>query len=259
MSRTLVVIHLYYPQLWKELLGCVRSIDGEKDVVVTHGDESAVAEARRDLPEARFIRCENRGFDVWPFLFALQQVRMSDYGLVVKLHTKRDIDFGYDFKFNGHHFNGPTWRERLVSFCATPRAWARTKRELLRPGVGMVADRHVIVGRRDVRYDHAERAYDAALAEINALGGHPVAPQEGRFVAGTMFAAKTEPLKFLLRRGFTAGMFPTSEHVRISDCQYAHVVERMLGLAVGACGQRIVAANGFMAALRAVLSGKEVR
>ena len=71
MFRTLVVIHLYYPQLWKELLECVWSIDGEKDVLVTYGDESAVAEARRDLPEARFIRCENRGFDVWPFLFAL--------------------------------------------------------------------------------------------------------------------------------------------------------------------------------------------
>ena len=259
MFRTLVVIHLYYPQLWKGLLECVRSIDGDKDVVVTYADESAVAEARRDLPAARFLLCENRGFDVWPFLFALQQVRLSDYALVVKLHTKRDIDFGYDFKFNGYHFNGPTWRNRLLSFCATSRAWARTKRELLRPGVGMAADRHVIVGRRDVRYDHAERAYDAALAEINALGGRPVGSAEGRFVAGTMFAAKTEPLKFLLKRSFAAEMFPLSEHVKISDCQYAHVVERMLGLAVGACGQRIAAANGLMANLRTLLSGGGMR
>ena len=259
MSRTLVVIHLYYPQLWKELLECVRSIDGEKDVIVTFADEAAVAEARRDLPEARFLLCENRGFDVWPFLFALHQVRLPDYALVVKLHTKRDIDFGFDFKFNGCHFNGPTWRERLLSFCATPRAWARTKRELLRPGVGMAADRHVVVGRCHVRYDHAERAYDAALAEINALGGRQVDSSAGRFVAGTMFAAKPEPLEFLLKRNFTAEMFPTSAHIEISDCQYAHVVERMMGLAVGACGQRIVAANGLMANLRTLFPGGETR
>ena len=123
----------------------------------------------------------------------------------------------------------------------------------------MAADRHVIVGRRDVRYDHAERAYDVALAEINALGGRLIAPQEGRFVAGTMFAAKPEPLAFLLKRNFTAELFPASAHVEISDCQYAHVVERMLGLAVGACGQRIVAANGLMANLRTLLSGRGAR
>lgn len=257
MSRTLVVIHLYYPQLWKELLECVRSIDGDKDVVVTYADESAVDAARRDLPAARFLLCENRGFDVWPFLFALQQVDLDSYSMVVKLHTKRNIDFGYDFKFNGYHFNGPTWRERLISFCATPQAWARTKRVLRYPGIGMAADRHVIVGRRHVRYDHAERAYDAALAEINALGGRPVGSSAGRFVAGTMFAAKPEALKLLLRRDFKPEMFPVSEHVKISDCQYAHVVERMMGLAVGSCGQRIAAANGIRAHLQTLFGGCE--
>ena len=118
----------------------------------------------------------------------------------------------------------------------------------------MAADRRVIVGRRDVRYDHAERAYDEALEEVNALGGRSVASLAGRFVAGTMFAAKPQVVEFLLKRRFVPEMFPVSEHVKVSDCQYAHVVERMIGLAVGACGLRIAAATGFSANLRTLFA-----
>ena len=40
--KTLVVAHVYYPQLWPELAACVRNIDGGRDLVITYVDEATV-------------------------------------------------------------------------------------------------------------------------------------------------------------------------------------------------------------------------
>jgi len=65
-----------------------------------------------------------------------------------------------------------------------------------------------------------------------------------QYVSGTMFAARPEPLRFLLKRGFYADRFDVSGHERDGTMLYAHVVENLLGLAVSAVGMRIVAFNG---------------
>ena len=81
--KTLVVVHVYYPQLWSELAACVRNSDGERDLVVTYVDEAAVQGVRRDFPEARFLKCENRGYDIWPFIAALQSSALAAYDSIV--------------------------------------------------------------------------------------------------------------------------------------------------------------------------------
>jgi len=244
MLKVLVVAHVFYPEHWKELLACIHNLGPAADVLVTFVDEAAVAEARRDLPHARFLLCENRGFDVWPFLRAVQEAGLAKYDLVVKLHTKRDIDPKLRFRFNKLRFDGPAWRERLLAFCRTPEAWRRTLRRFEDPSVGMVAERDVIVRRRDVTRADAVLAFDAALREVFALGGCPVSARGGQFVAGTMFAVRSDVLRFLLAHGFRSEEFVPSAHVKVEDLEYAHVVERMFGLAVSACGQRVVAFNG---------------
>lgn len=239
--KTAVIAHVFYPEMWPELAECIRSIGGARDVIVTYVDPSSVEAARRDFPDASFIECENRGFDVWPFLKALAGLRLRDYDAVVKLHTKRDIDFGFDCRFNGCDFNGPNWRNRLLAFCRTPDAWRKTCATLSRRGVGMVADADLIVRRRDVPRDDSKMAFDRAMEELEGFGGRPVATAKAQFVAGTMFAVRPEPLEFLLKRGFDAGMFAPSAHVEVNDMEYAHVVERLFGFAVQACGLRIAA------------------
>ena len=104
--KTLVAVHVYYPQLWSELAACVRNIDGACDLVVTYVDEAAVQGARRDFPEARFLKCENRGYDIWPFVAALQASDLSAYDAIVKLHTKRDVESDITFG------RGSTWLGR---------------------------------------------------------------------------------------------------------------------------------------------------
>lgn len=239
--KTAVIAHVFYPEMWPELAECIRNIDGERDVLFTFVDAAAVAAARRDFPDARFVECENRGFDVWPFLKALGCLRLDDYDAIVKLHTKRDIAFGFDCRFNGCDFNGPNWRNRLLAFCRTPEAWRRTRATLRRRGVGMVADADLIVRRRDVPRDDSKIAFDRALAEMAQFGGRPLDGAGAQFVAGTMFAVRPEPLALLMKRGFGAEMFAPSAHVKVDDMEYAHLVERMFGFAVAACGLRIEA------------------
>ena len=239
--KTAVVAHVFYPEMWPELAGCIRNIGGESDLTVTYVDPAAVLEARRDFPGARFVECENRGFDVWPFLKALEGLRLRDFDAIVKLHTKRDIKFDFDCHFNGCDFNGPNWRNRLLAFCRTPEAWSRTCRTLSRRDVGMTADADLIVRRRDVPRADSKAAFDAAAAEAARHCGFRVDPRRGQFVAGTMFAAKPEPLELLMKAGFQAEMFAPSAHVKVDEMEYAHVVERLFGFAVSACGLRIEA------------------
>ena len=238
--KTLVIAHVFYPQLWPELAACIRNL-GDCDLTVTYVDEASVADARRDFPHARFLLCENRGYDIWPFLKALQSVDLSAYDLVVKLHTKRDIICEKRNVVGHTLLNGAAWREHLLAFVKTPEAWARTLAKFGDPKVGMVADRHVIFLRRDALKEMYCASFDEAVRRLNAEWGIP-ARRGGRFVGGTMFAVRAAILARLLSRPFASEMFGVSGgHDKET---FAHVIERMFGLVVGGLGYRVVAFNG---------------
>lgn len=238
--KILVVAHVFYPQLWPELADCIRNVTERKDVVITFVDEASVVEARKDFPDARFVLCENRGYDIWPFVRALQSTDLASYDVIVKLHTKRDIVDGIRYHFNHAVFNGSAWRDFLLAFVKTPEAWRRTRALLLKRGVGMVADRHVVMRRRDVRIERTRQSFDAA-AEFLGLDPKSVR-RSGQYVAGTMFAAKPAALRPLLEEPLAAEMFdPPAGHLTET---FAHVMERALGLSVTAAGLRIASFNG---------------
>lgn len=239
MKRTAVIVHVFYPELWPELARCIRNISDPFDVFVTAVDGSLAETVRRDFPEARFVSCENRGYDVWPFIRVLRDLPAEDYDWVVKLHTKRDVLDDFRYRFNHAVFNGSAWRNYLLSFLKTPAAWRRTRRLLGKRGVGMVADRHVVMRRQDVPLERTRESFDRAVA----LMGLPAATKaNGQYVAGTMFAARIAALAPILRLNLTAEDFePPRGHLTET---FAHVMERALGLSVSAAGFRIVACNG---------------
>lgn len=240
--RILVVAHVFYAEMWPELSACIRNV-GDCDLVITYIEEPSVIAARADFPHARFVRCENRGYDVLPFLTVLESVRLSDYDLVVKLHTKRDIVKPYRFAMGRTVLNGSAWRGHLLSFVRTPLAWERTLRCFDDPAVGMVADVHLVFGRRETD----KSAFDASVAQLRDDLGLS-ASRRGTFVAGTMFAVRAAML-----RPFAEHRFELAEFAASADrdpITYAHLLERMFGLAVGAQGGRIVAFNGSVACRR---------
>jgi len=238
--KVAVIAHVFYPELWPELAECIRTV-GPCDLTVTYVEEAAVAEARRDFPNARFVPCENRGYDIWPFLRALREIDLSAVDVVVKLHTKRDIVCAKRNIVAHTLLNGSAWRDRLLAFVKTPEAWRRTCRKFDNPKVGLVADRHVIFLRRDGLKEKYCASFDAAVRELNEKWGIP-ARRSGRFVGGTMFAVRAALLRPFAERTFAPEMFDVSGGHETET--YAHVVERMFGLAVGGQGCKVVAFNG---------------
>ena len=245
--RIAAIVHVYYPEFWPELAACLRNLGDGLDLFVTYGSESAVAAARRDFPNATFVACETRGYDVWPFLKVLQTLDLAAYDAIVKLHTKRDVDDGIDYRFNHCRYNGSAWRDYLLAFVRTPEAWARTVRRLRRPQVGLVADRHVILRRCDVPLERTRKSFDAAADFLQLT---PAQAKRGEYVAGTMFAAKPAALRPLLFRAYRAEDFDAPcGHVTET---FAHLLERALGLAVVKAGCRLAAFNGSLALRRAL-------
>ncbi len=246
--RVLCVVHVFYPEFWPELASCSRNVDEPFDLVVTYVDETRGVEdmVRRDFLNARLILCENRGFDVWPFLKALGEVRLSDYDVLVKLHTKRDVKASHSLIFNHRNYLGPRWRNYLLGFIRSSADWAATKARFDDLSVGMVADDRVILRKDDVPWK-TPRATAVQAAEFTAaLYGRPMAAAQ--FVAGTMFAARPSVFARLLARGWTADDF--CESVRDGTEQTAHLLERVLGAVVYAEGLRIAPCRGTLAGSR---------
>ena len=91
--HTAVIAHVFYTELWEELKICINNIRecvlaGSVDVFITYPRIRTFVET---IPGARVVSVENRGWDSWPFCKILNEIDLSSYDYVVKLHTKRDI------------------------------------------------------------------------------------------------------------------------------------------------------------------------
>lgn len=244
--RTAVIVHVFHREFWGELADCIRNITAPADLFVTFVDPLTVQAARRDFPDATFVQCENRGFDVGPFFRILSQIDLSCYDLVVKLHTKRDVaNLHSDLEINRTRLGGSAWRCHLLAFCATPANWRQTLSRFRKSRVGMVADRHIMLKREDVPW--AEETYDCfdeAVAKVRAVPGcRAFAPSACRYAAGTMFVVRREVCEFLLRAGLADAIYEPTAHAERNH-QLAHVVERMFGVAVAGCGMAFVPWKG---------------
>ena len=68
---------------------------------------------------AELMAVENWGYDVSPFLAFIGKVNLDLYDFLVKLHTKRNTPKVW---CNFHSYEGPEWRNELLSFCKTTEA-----------------------------------------------------------------------------------------------------------------------------------------
>ena len=92
--KFLVILHIYYEYMWQELKSYLLNLEeGSYDLVVTLSKENE--ELKKEIlllnPNSKIILCENRGYDVWPFIKALNEVNLDNYKYLIKLHTKRDL------------------------------------------------------------------------------------------------------------------------------------------------------------------------
>ncbi|HYN56714.1 MAG TPA: rhamnan synthesis F family protein [Motilibacterales bacterium] len=213
--RVLVIVHIYYPELWAELAAGIERVPGEVDIVVTLVEDRAdhLADCiREQFPGADVRVVPNQGRDLWPLLQVLDRVPGHD--LVLKLHTKR----------SPHMRNGDSWRGALLDgLVGSPaRISAIIGLMILDRRIGMVAPARNVLGREFLGPNRPR------VESLARTGGRAFDPDALWFPAGSMFWTRPEVLVPLADLGLTAGDF--GAETGAVDGTLAHAVERYLGV-----------------------------
>lgn len=234
--RILVILHLFYPESWKEIRQYLLNFEGYKwDLCVTFPDfleeklEKAgiLSDIRALNPQSSFFPMENKGFDIGPFLMALRRIDLSAYDAVFKLQSKGvHRVFIYIYR---QLFMGRDWFLNLYEGTVGAGVIHRTIDRIINdPQVGMMGAKNLIV--HDPPYKE-----NLVISRLSEAGLHV---EKGYyFLAGTCFAVKPACLKALQSLPFTPDDFvpvPSSQGVSL-----AHALERYLCAVVTQSGLRI--------------------
>jgi len=115
MKKICIIIHLYYTDLWDEIKGYLDNIKYDYDLHISlsdnnEEDNNIFLEKIKDLDNVYIYKVTNKGLDIGPFLavFNIIVKKGFDYGLVLKLHTKKGLHGGRNPE-RGEH-----WRNNLL-------------------------------------------------------------------------------------------------------------------------------------------------
>ena len=236
-ARVAVVLHLFYAELWPEMLAALRNMPVAFDlfVTLTKGVPDAIAtEIQAAYPDAHLLMVDNHGRDILPFVQLVRSGVLFHYELVCKLHGKR----------SSWRDGGDEWRKRLMAGVLKDTA---TVSQILAafaqdPDLGIVvADGEVFQG-REFWVSNEKR-----LLQLLPAIGLGASSFEAAFCGGSIFWIRP----FLLRPiDFLALDFDDFELEPIPvDGATAHAIERLICIVCHEAGMRIVETNDLGIAL----------
>ena len=217
--RIAVLLHLYYDSAWQTIAHYLDNLKPYAyDLVVTATEgrisERTLAAIRAYAPSARIVACENRGFDVWPFVRALEEIDLDRYDVVFKLHSKgvsRPFIFMYD-----QVFKRSDWFYNLFDGVLGGMVVHKAIDAIAKGGAKMAAAENRIV--EDPRHKRS------LVREFCVSRGLDFV-EDYRFVAGTCFAARPDVLAPLKKLRLSADDF---EPARRGVFSAAHAIERWM-------------------------------
>lgn len=229
--RVLVHLHIYYHEQTEYFVGKLMNISGcEWDLYATMSklNPVTISMLRAVKPDVRCFEVDNVGYDVWPFIELVKHVRLQDYDLVLKLHTKsRTVIRIHNIPFKGYR-----WRDALVD--AILRDRKRFMSVLGRfssdPRLGLACSDAFLL--EPLPWSRLDR--NLVPQELKRLG---MKVTDMHFCVGTMFMARACIFRFLQKDNIERSMFPVNPESH-SGGTMAHVYERILSMAANACGYR---------------------
>ena len=233
MEKLLVILHLYYHEQLEYFLDKMRNINGcEWDLIVTYSKSSHESEEKifRFKHDARLIKVENVGYDIWPFIKIIKTIDLSNYNYILKLHTKGSMP--YVRHINKVNLYGWRWRDMLVNSILGSRfRFSRCLSNIRKDKVGMVCCYEML------------KKTDGILPEDTTL-----LVQEGNrvgidissdlFCAGTIFLIKSKVLAKIQNADLNIESWGTA-HASLSTGSTAHVYERLISMAAHDAGYKI--------------------
>ena len=227
-------MHIFYPELAKEMISAANNIPAPCTVFISTDDwakAKQIEQVCESISKHPFeIRlCPNRGRDIAPFIVGFSdRIREVDYG--VHIHSKRSKHYAKEFE---------SWRKYLFEGNLGSPSLVRNIISLLkRDNVGAVMPEHYYPIRSLLQWG----GNFANTKKLMATIGEEIYPESILdFPSGSMFWFKTEAIKPLLDIGLSYLHF---DHEKGQvDGTLAHAVERAFLFVVQASGYEYAVIN----------------
>lgn len=215
--RIAVVFHIYYDDIARDIISRLKNVSSSYSLYVTHNHDlnpdTIMALAGLKVP-LRFLKTENIGMDVYPFLAALEYFDLFETGIICKLHTKR-----------GEGPIGETWKTELFDSILGngPRFDSNITHLAKHPHMVMLGAASTYLSAHHAMKDNFPHIFD-----LNQACLYADLKQNWGFFAGTIFLARSRifrplPKASIIRQKFARG-------ATRGDGEFAHACERVFGL-----------------------------
>jgi len=230
-KKICVILHLFYVDLWGYFLPYLRKIDTDIDlyVTITDGHSGQFTDIHDaiigEFPEAFIYSLPNRGMDVAPFIYVMNDIflRRRTYDVMIKLHSKKSLAHSYEL--------GERWRNQLTD------ALLGSLPKLQNGYYACVGSDNTMVG-------------SSAWVQTQNLLGYEqqffkeeITFSNYEFVAGTMFMANFNLIMdWFTKNSIYERFYKTFQDGYIGDGSIAHQLERVFGCLVKLRGNYILKA-----------------
>lgn len=225
-KKILVHLHLYYQNQLNYFIKKLKNITCEFDLIVTITSKNPklTEKIKQFKPDAKILVVENLGYDVYPFIQAINEAELKKYDYILKIHTKnkrKEIK-----KINKLLHTGFDWRNLLVSsLIGSKKVFDNNLKLLENEKTGMVSDK--------VFMQKIKKQCDINFKYTNELMQKcGCTDEEATFSIGTMFLIKREIVEKIKSFNFTKEDFTShgDKQMKTGNLgQLAHAMEAFFG------------------------------
>jgi len=218
-----VIVHAFYLDVFQELLEYFSAQQVRLKLYITSpydvpGNLAAMLE--RMNHSWFWMKVDNRGRDILPFLTMMRKIAAEPLDIILKLHTKK----------SSHRSDGAVWRRDILQSIFLDQGVQRALDEFSKdPSLGMMAAQGHLALMNACWGLNTDRVMQLA----KRLGMQSQAAK-AYFPAGSMFYARREALDPLLSLALEDNHFEIEAGQK--DGTLAHAIERVFGLSVLASG-----------------------
>ena len=216
-ARVAVVVHLFYYDVFEEILNLLDNILEPFDLYITTPFEADIPKIIKDADRKKIaitvLLCRNKGRDVGPFVELFRKGYLNNYDSVLKLHTKKSL---YSDK-------GNLWRRELYkSLCGDTMKVMRILEIIRKQKYGLIGPARYFLTNNKYLGGNRERL-DQILKGCGVKYG--LRELELGFFAGTMFWFNPKALELI--KNLPKEMLFFEEELGQRDATLAHAFERI--------------------------------
>jgi lipopolysaccharide biosynthesis protein len=230
-KKVCVILHLYYVDLWAYFLPYLKKIDCDIDlyVTLTDGHSGSFTDIHdaviSDFPQAYIYSLPNRGMDIAPFLYVMNEIASNKrtYDVIIKLHSKKSLAHSFEL--------GERWRNDLTN------ALLGSLSKLQNGYFACVGSDKAMVGSSSWVLSQKVTGFEQQFF------CDKITFDEYEFVAGTMFMANFNLImNWFMANDIFNRFYGDFAYGYIGDGSVAHELERVLGCLVKVKGFKILRA-----------------